>query len=308
MKNFLPIGMKTLTAASLGVLLTACANNLTELAEVEEARQSWDELSANPNKDEYAPIAYDIAKEEVQKLERMIDDGAAEKFVFQQAYITNRKIDIAQANIREAMARDLIDSSDERRQLIVLKARERELQAAKRRAEELQVEVMQSKAEADAVRMEAMAQREQADEMKQRAMDLQNQVANLKAKETDRGLVLTLDNILFEVGKSELKPGASRTLDKIADFLSDQPDQSVIVEGFTDSTGSDDFNMQLSQERAASVRRYLVSQGIDRSQITARGYGEQYPVASNDTTVGRQQNRRVEIVLSDQSRESVSQR
>ena len=308
MKNFLPIGMKTLTAASLGVLLTACANNLTELAEVEEARQSWDELSANPNKDEYAPIAYDIAKEEVQKLERMIDDGAAEKFVFQQAYITNRKIDIAQANIREAMARDLIDSSDERRQLIVLKARERELQAAKRRAEELQVEVMQSKAEADAVRMEAMAQREQADEMKQRAMDLQNQVANLKAKETDRGLVLTLDNILFEVGNSELKPGASRTLDKIADFLSDQPDQSVIVEGFTDSTGSDDFNMQLSQERAASVRRYLVSQGIDRSQITARGYGEQYPVASNDTTVGRQQNRRVEIVLSDQSRESVSQR
>lgn len=300
MKTTFPM-MKALTAASVGILLTACANNATEIAEVQEAKQAWEQLSSDMNSDRYAPISYDIAKEEIQKLNRMIEEGADEKFVYQQAYIANRKIDVAQANIREAMARDLIDSSDERRQMIVLKAREQELRAAKRQTQALQEQVAQSKAEADAVRMEA-------EKMKQQAMSLQNQVANLKTQETERGLVLTLDNILFEVGKSELKPGASRTLNKIADFLKNQPEQSIIVEGFTDATGSDQLNMELSQQRAASVRRYLVDQGINRSQITARGYGEQYPVASNSTEVGRQQNRRVEIVLSDESRESVSQR
>lgn len=136
---------------------------------------------------------------------------------------------------------------------------------------------------------------------------LNNELAELNAQKSDRGMVVTLSNVLFAVDKAQLLPGAQRQIDQLADFLNAHEDRSVNVEGFTDSTGSDDYNYDLSQRRADAVAAALSRHGIDLSRVKAIGYGEAYPVASNDTPAGRQQNRRVEIIISNPG-ESVAER
>jgi outer membrane protein OmpA-like peptidoglycan-associated protein len=99
------------------------------------------------------------------------------------------------------------------------------------------------------------------------------------------------------VRKANLKPGATRSLTNVAQFLRENPERQITIEGYTDNVGSDAYNRELSQRRADSVRDFLVQSGISADRITARGLGEEYPVASNDTQAGRQQNRRVQIII-----------
>lgn len=117
------------------------------------------------------------------------------------------------------------------------------------------------------------------------------------AKKTDRGLVLTLGDVVFETGKADLAPGAYRTIDKLTEFLHANPGRRVAVEGHTDSRGNDAYNLSLSQRRADAVAAAIISRGISTDRITARGLGEAVPVANNETAAGRQLNRRVEIVV-----------
>jgi outer membrane protein OmpA-like peptidoglycan-associated protein len=119
----------------------------------------------------------------------------------------------------------------------------------------------------------------------------------LAAKETDRGLVLTLGDVLFETGKADLKPGAAAGLDQLVGFLDQQPERSVMIEGHTDSVGAEGYNMTLSQQRADAVKAYLVGRGISPQRVMAVGKGEALPVASNGNAAGRQQNRRVEVIV-----------
>jgi len=127
----------------------------------------------------------------------------------------------------------------------------------------------------------------------------QRQLDALNAKKTDRGMVITLSDVLFNVDKAQLKSGGVRNVQKLADFLSQYPAYTVSVEGHTDSTGSDEHNQGLSERRAYSVQAALVNDGIGRNRVATNGYGEGSPIASNGNAAGRQLNRRVEIILSD---------
>jgi outer membrane protein OmpA-like peptidoglycan-associated protein len=127
---------------------------------------------------------------------------------------------------------------------------------------------------------------------------LQTELAELQADRTERGLVVTLsDEILFDVDEAELKPGGMQRLARVAEFLRQNPDRNVLIEGHTDSTAPDDYNLTLSQRRANAVEDFLIAQGVDPTRISATGYGERQPIATNDTVAGRQANRRVEIVV-----------
>lgn len=132
----------------------------------------------------------------------------------------------------------------------------------------------------------------------ERIARLHAQLAKLKAKRTSRGLVLTLGNVLFALNKATLKPGDMESVNNLAQFMKAYPKRNVMIEGYTDSTGSLQFNEKLSRERADSVRNALVNDGISPDRILTKGYGPEYPVASNKTAAGRQQNRRVEVVIS----------
>ena len=125
------------------------------------------------------------------------------------------------------------------------------------------------------------------------------ELAELQAKKTARGTVVTLGSVLFATGRSELLPGAQGSIDRLARYLAENPDNTVLIEGHTDSTGSDTTNLRLSQDRADAVRMALIAEGISANRITAKGLGSSRPVAPNTSAEGRQQNRRVEIVIQD---------
>ena len=134
----------------------------------------------------------------------------------------------------------------------------------------------------------------------ERARKLEAQIAELNATKSERGLVITLGDVLFDTNKSELRSGAHFTIDKLAAFLAEYPTRKALIEGFTDSTGTVDYNQRLSERRAEAVRNAIAARGVDSSRLMTRGYGVAFPVASNETAEGRQRNRRVEVIISDE--------
>jgi len=120
----------------------------------------------------------------------------------------------------------------------------------------------------------------------------------LETRETARGLIVNISDVLFDFNKYTLKPGAREKLAKVSGILLAYPGLKIQVEGHTDSIGSDAYNQKLSEQRAGEVRNYICEQGVPQNTVTAVGFGKGDPVATNDTAAGRQQNRRVELVVS----------
>ena len=128
---------------------------------------------------------------------------------------------------------------------------------------------------------------------------LEAKLREIEAQQTERGLLVTLGDVLFEFGKADLLTAAGPRLDKLAEFLRQYPERRLLVEGYTDSVGSVPYNLELSRRRAQAVQAALTLRGIDASRITTQGYGKDYPVANNATAEGRALNRRVEVIIVD---------
>lgn len=143
----------------------------------------------------------------------------------------------------------------------------------------------------------AAAQRAQA-RLDARDAQIKQLQDSLNAKQTDRGTVVTFGDVLFATNKADLKSSGLVNINKLAQFLQENPDRKVIVEGYTDSTGAASYNQSLSERRANSVRMALVKMGVDPARIVAQGYGKEYPVAENSNVSGRAMNRRVEVTIS----------
>jgi outer membrane protein OmpA-like peptidoglycan-associated protein len=170
--------------------------------------------------------------------------------------------------------------------------------AEKEAAARAQAEAAQQKAQAEAQAAAAAAARSEEQQRQLRAQILSQLNAVLQTVDTPRGLVVTMADILFATGKYELSQDASFKLAKLSGVILAHPGLKLRIEGYTDSTGSDAFNLKLSSQRADAVRTFLVGQGLKPEDVTSMGLGPASPVASNDTAAGRQQNRRVEIIVS----------
>lgn len=262
----------SILGAVLVVLAAGCAASQEKMNLAEQVRNDFENIAGQPYVQQYAPEEYQAAQQELQTLDQLLEDDAGDAILKHQAYITRQKINIAEETAKLNRAEEYISQADAERQDVLISRHEQEAEEAKRRAEQLEKEL-----------------------------------GDVKSQQTERGLVLTLSNIIFDVDKAELNPGANLTLNKIADFLKEYENRNIMIEGFTDSSGPSSYNAELSRQRAESVRQALISRGIDESRIETRGYGEEFPIASNDTTAGRQLNRRVEIVVSN-GREVVEQR
>jgi outer membrane protein OmpA-like peptidoglycan-associated protein len=172
---------------------------------------------------------------------------------------------------------------------------------AAQHAAQLQSQQDQQRAEQErqkALQAEAAAEQAEKEKEQLRAQLLEQFNRILPTTDTARGLKVNMADVLFDFGKYDLKPPAREALAKMSGIIIAHPGLKLAVEGYTDSIGSDTFNLTLSQNRADTVRAYLVNQGLDPNMVTATGYGKSSPVASNDTSEGRQQNRRVEIIIS----------
>ena len=177
----------------------------------------------------------------------------------------------------------------------------RQSEASLRNAEDSQRQAAAERQAANTAQSNAEAARQQTLDAETRARKLEAQLKDMEAKKTERGMVITLGDVLFDTNQAKLKSGGVRNLQKFADFFKQYPQRTVLIEGFTDSTGSQNRNQELSDDRAHSVRTALLDMGIGTDRMKSRGYGESYPVASNDNEAGRQLNRRVELIVSDDS-------
>jgi outer membrane protein OmpA-like peptidoglycan-associated protein len=180
-------------------------------------------------------------------------------------------------------------------------ASQRSAEASQRSADASQRQAMVERQAANDAQLTAQAARQQTLDAEGRTRQLELQLTALEAKKTNRGMVITLGDVLFDTDKAQLKSGGMRNVQKLADFFKQYPQRRVMIEGFTDSTGGLSHNQELSNNRASSVRTALLDMGVGTERMSSRGYGESYPVAGNDTAAGRQLNRRVEIIVSDEN-------
>jgi outer membrane protein OmpA-like peptidoglycan-associated protein len=233
-------------------------------AQAEEARRRQAELEA-----QNAAAARAAAERQTQAAERQTQEAAAR----------------AQAAIAEQEA----------------------AQRAKAEADRARADADNARAQADAARRDAEAQAAQARQLatqaEQEKAQLRDQLRQqlnviLETRETARGLIVNLSDVLFDTARADLKPGAREKLARVSGILVSHPGLRIEIEGHTDSVGTDQYNQQLSERRAESVRSYLVGQNITPGSVTSIGLGEARPAATNDTAAGRQQNRRVELIVS----------
>lgn len=173
---------------------------------------------------------------------------------------------------------------------------EQQRQAAEQQRLAAEQQAQQAQQQAQQAQLQAQQAEQQKEELRQRLQQQLNSI--LQTRDTARGLIVNMSDVLFDLNKYTLKPGAREKLAKVAGILLAYPDLKVQVEGYTDSTGRPEYNQRLSEQRAMTVRDYLVAQGINLNNVTAQGFGQNDPVATNATAEGRQQNRRVQMVVS----------
>src|SRR5690606_17998253 len=261
------------------VLLTACAAAPEQMEELEQARAQVQMLSQDPMASEAASRELSAARSSLQAAEDAFEQGdreAAAHF----AYLASTQAQTGMARISEQQSRQQLAQAEAERNRVLLEARSREAEQARLAAEQ---------------------QAQAAQAAKADRAEIQKKLEELKARPTERGMVLTLSDLLFDTSAAVLKPGAELTIDRIAEVMAQNPETRVIIEGHTDSRGSAEYNEELSLRRAEAVARALEARGIDPARIDAVGRGENYPVASNQSAAGQQRNRRVEVIFSDPS-------
>jgi outer membrane protein OmpA-like peptidoglycan-associated protein len=283
------------TAVASILIAAACTTAPVKPDGAAEARVKLTQLESDPNLASRAAVAIKDADAAVRTAEQ---PELNKELAAHRVYLADRKVDTAKALAETRLAEDQRAVITAQRDSARLDARTHEADAAKGQAATARAEGAEQKVAADQARSEANASQLAAASSEQQAAELQRQIDVLQAKPTDRGLVLTLGDVLFTSGRADLKPSATGNLNKLVAFLDKYPDRSASIQGYTDSVGSQDYNQGLSERRAESVKSYLTRQGIGSTRLSALGKGRSDPVADNDSEAGRQQNRRVEVIIS----------
>lgn len=293
-------------------LLMACASTPASNPALDQARTVYAQASADAFTARSAPMDLRRAQDALMRAEEALKAGDDTANVVHYAYLARQRATTALQSGEVARAELAVTDAAKERDRILLDARTRSAEVSAAAAAQANANAQQQQADAERARQEALAAAAQADQARQnaemqlaaaqaaqaKAAQLQQQLSDLQAQQTDRGMVLTLGDVLFDTGRAVLKSGAMVTIDRLAAFMRNNPERTLMVEGHTDSVGSDAFNRGLSQQRADAVKTALTLRNIDDSRIKTEGLGKARPVASNDTAEGRQRNRRVEIVIS----------
>ena len=263
-----------------------------------DARTAYAEAQANPNTANVEAL-YE-AKQTLEKAEAAENAEEMRKLGYLAQRQAERAVTVGERKAAEAERANLVKEKDK----VLLEAREKELVAQKLEAAAKALEAKKAQEQAELAQQQLAAEQaklaaEQAKLAAEQAkiQRLQDQLSELEGQQTERGLVLTLGDVLFGTGKAQLAAAAMRNIDTVASFLNENPERNVLVEGHTDDRGKESYNLDLSQRRADSVRYALIDRGVDSHRILARGLGENQPIADNSTATGRQQNRRVEITI-----------
>ena len=308
----------SLTLVSMAVL--AGCSTMPQSTTLDHARTDYHNAQANPQVVTLAPLQLKDAGEALDRANAAQTSKEDVKVVDSLAYVAKQKVALAQETALRKNAELAVSNAAVERNRQLLQARTNEADQANMKAAVAQQDVEQIAAELDVAnaitqqqQLDLDAKTAEANQARQQTANaranaaqdqaslaaMQAQLNELNAKQTPRGMVITLGDVLFDTGRANLKSGGARNVQKLAEFLKRYPQRRVLIEGFTDSVGSDSSNQALSEQRANAVSMALTDMSIGRDRVSTKGYGEAYAVASNDNASGRQLNRRVEIMLSD---------
>jgi len=275
-------------------IFSGCSSVPTQNPALTDAHNIYNSAQANPQVTTQAALELKEAGDSLNKADEALNKGQDTATVNHLAYIANQKVRIAQETAMRKTSELAITNAGAKRDQVRLEARTAEADAAKQ-----QLAIAKETSDQQAAALATAGANAERDNALIAQQEIQ--LKELNAKKTERGLVITLGDVLFNTNKADLKSGGTHNVQKLADFLKQYPQQKVLVEGYTDSTGSNSLNQELSDRRANAVRTALLDKGINSDRISTRGYGESFPVAGNDTAGNRQLNRRVEIILSDEN-------
>lgn len=281
----------TLSTLAAAALLAACASAPTVTPQLQQARSTVHSAESDPAVVKYAPLELKKAADSLRRADELAVKRESPADIDSAAYVAATQARTAMALAKAQTNEEAIKSAEADRERA--RADANSAAAERARAEASNARVQAADAQATAAQSQAEAAAAQ-----QQAAALQKELSDLQARQTDRGTLVTLGDVLFEFGRAEIKPAAQASIAKLAHYLNQYPDRRVLIEGFTDSVGSDAANLALSQRRSQAVAEALRARGVDPSRIDTRGYGEQYPLASNTTSTDRAMNRRVEVYIS----------
>jgi len=254
-------------------LLGACSSVPKTTNLLDQTRSEFQAAQSNPSVVNFAPLELKQASDALDQANAAAKDQQSPEQIDRLAYLAKQKIALSQEVALKKAAQTDVANSGQKRDQILLAQRTQEANQSKQVALGSQAYAAQLEAE----------------------------LAGLSAKRTARGMVITLNDMLFATDRTRLSPEGTQTVQKLADIMKNNPSLTVQVEGYTDSTGSNAHNQKLSENRANTVRSALLSMDIASERVAMHGYGEAYPVVSNRTAHNRQLNRRVEIILSDEN-------
>lgn len=306
----------------LSLALAACATQPKENIAISNLRDELDTLRSDSELAALAPLPITEAERAVRAAS---ETGLKEGEQAHRVLIAEKRIEIARSEAMHARSKAELETLESRRTALLLRASRLEVEQARREAERAQLlsaatmeeiertrldanearegrarareEAEQARRLADAQASEIELARREAELATQAADSLRRRLEYMELRETDRGVVVTLGDVLFEVGKSDLHEDAHTHLVDVMELLQSEPDNRIRIEGHTDASGPSELNLRLSQQRAEAVSNALADLGISADRITAVGMGEDFPIASNEDDQGRARNRRVDVIL-----------
>jgi outer membrane protein OmpA-like peptidoglycan-associated protein len=283
----------------IAVALISGCSSVPQNSSLTAAHNSYDSARTNPEVTKLAAAELQVAGNSLSKADAALKDGESDATVNQLAYITQQQVAIAQQTAQRKTAELAVAAASAKRNEIQLQARTAEVDVAHQQtdAANQQTAMVQQTADQQAAALVVASNQAASDQALIAQQDAQLQALN--AVKTERGMVITLGDVLFNTNKAQLSPRGMSSAQKLTDFLKQYPQRKIRIEGYTDSTGSEQHNQMLSERRADAVRSALLDMGVNSDRITTHGYGESYPVAGNNSAAHRQLNRRVEIIVSD---------
>ena len=344
---------RLISFAAIPAILFSCVS-IEPNPEIVQMEQRFVRVSTLPGVRAESASRLETARAAIDRSEIAHNESESE-LVNHELIVAGKTLDIVEKRAALRITEQEVDNASDRRQALLLQARERdaamaqrqaqasaaalsatnavlearnrELTAAERQAQQTaaaldqrnqQLTAAERRAQDAAARLdntsrtleqrnrqlaetaEQLAARElQLNSLLSQAQELASELDELRMETNERGMVLTLSDIIFDFDSANLKPGSERAISQIADFLKENDDRQLIIEGFTDAVGAADYNHDLSVRRARSVQAALADGGVDNARMSIAGFGEDFPVASNDSDPGRQANRRVEIIVGD---------
>jgi outer membrane protein OmpA-like peptidoglycan-associated protein len=322
-----------------GVALAACSMQPEKNAALDDARSGYSAAQSDPSVNNLAAIELQQASKALDQANAAQKQREDREVIDHLAYLAKQRVAIAQETAKLKAAEMAVSDAGAARDKIRLDMRTAEadaatqdlataretakqqaaasqaaanraaasLAAANAETERGQARIDAQTADAEAAKQQATMAQEKANQTaaddlataNAKVAQMATELAALNAKKTERGMVITLGAVLFDTNKADLRSRGAASMQKLADFFKEYPERTALIEGFTDSTGDSGYNRDLSDRRANAVRNTVIGLGVDGNRVSTRGLGEEDPVASNETTAGRQLNRRVEIILSD---------